>query len=1349
MNSFDQELQKKLLTTLTQKNIEFEVVFQGNAFPKKTNTLEDFLNVIKRLQTLDYNFINKGTETLDIFILNNNPIRVTLDKEQIIPFCKLNKLNESSITEILLKQNIKNETRLVNNQYNFVVNMKQEIPFDNIDFKKNINSEDYKNQFFNEHFSFIEKRFRHKKRYSFITKDGNFQIDLTIVRQSQGTSIYESNLFNKSKNYEIEIEYIGKKFTTSQSDNDRQSLIGKLMKLLKINITYILQVIQNSFYIISNSEKETVSTVFQSLLRSIYTKRKKTKINKLTEFLKWTRKQKNINFFEETTISKYFKSHKSPFYIQELYNNLKQINTRKKLSIEIICNKIESLIQYISNYSITKKKHSIGFKPNTLIMNNLHKEEEINILKNYTVTDKAEGEGKLLYILGSNHLSLENINNKQEIMNLVGKIYMIDKHSITYTGIKIDMNMKISNCIMNGEFMKLNKSKQYINRYLAYDLYYCNTVDYHEMPLLLIKGINCRIKKLNTIIKKIKSNKYFSITLKKFYIGNDIFKLSKKVLYDPNINYKLDGLIYTPAFSPVGYDEQNLYNSIDSIKINNYDLTFDRTWNSNLKWKDSSDNSIDFKIKYVQENNKDLILTNDQNQRYKTLHLYCGKFNEINKKYEEVLFIPTSPYDDTSYVVNVLINDNNIVMGEWDKFPIETNQVIEFSYDVDNRQWIPLRTRFDKTGTFGNDYFTANSIWKNMHMPITTDMITTGNNLLEWENVYFKTTNQINRNKSDILNLRNYHNKIKETQLKKIVSQLRSDNNTDIKLLELACGKGQDIHKWKQNKIEHIVGIDKMRDNIENPYNGAQTRYLNMNTKWTNDVTFLVGDCSKNIKNLDAFSNEHYKTMASKKLIGTFNLLSIQFAIHYFFENGEKIKMIIENIDEYLETNGYLIGCCFDGERIKQLLESIPINGNIKTKIWEIQKLFSVETNDEEYSPKKINVYIDSIGQNNMEYLVMFADLIELLKEKGIILQSLKTFEELGNEPQLKSYYNKMSHDEKTYSNLNNYFVFQKQTIQYSSDSEEESINETVSNESIETVQSSTSSTYEKLIIKIRDCMNLCYDIFEEYKLYLVGARIQDNNKKRMRVWNDFKPYLESLENVRNCIKDIKQYQDKKQEYKLLDYDYQLIKQYEIFLEQIELIQTKKQDSKIHINVRKENRYMLKTQEIQLLTNLLIECYEDFKNNEYNYKTIQQSKYYIASKIKYIHDFNKLFSKPIKEQLKLKNINLKEVVSTYNTFKKITIQYKLNSNISLSIKHDKTYLQAIKYIDSVFVKYKEQRTQNIPIKKTNAYMEIDLLKKIIQFLTNVEKGNITLDNENLINQSKIKSYQDLFMELVN
>ncbi len=1371
MNSFDINLQKRLLKTLNEKNIEFEILFHGvqfNSKKKNNNNLQTFLNLIKRCKAFDYQLVENGIETLDIFInSNNNPLRVTIDKNEIIKFCKLNKLSEQNINNILLKKKIKQNgfESLLNDEYNFTVNIKQEIDFSKINIETNINSKDYKNQFFNEYFPMLSKRFRLKKRYSFVTNDQLFRIDLTIVRQATGKNIVESNLFTKPKIYEIELEYIGPRFTKNKSDTEKKDIVITVIKQLKINIGYISQVIQDSFYIISKTERNIVYNTYNSLLQTIYKKRKRNKIGILTNFIKYVQNTTLDKLFNQDTIQHYFKNKKIPYYLKELYDNLININNKNKLSKQVILTKLNSILQYIEQYNIqpSNRTLSIGFKPSTLIMNNLHHEENISILDNYTVTDKAEGEGKILYIFGHNHINeLESNPNKQQIMDCLGKIYMIDHKSIIFTGM-ITNNTAYTNCIFNGEFMKFNKTNQYINRYLAYDLYYCNKRDYHEMPLLTKDGV-CRIKKLNNIINKLNKNEqkiHFSIALKQFYMGSNIFTLSNKIIENVTIDYKLDGLIYTPAYSPVGYDKIDNNNSIDNLIINNYDLQYGKTWFSNLKWKDSKDNSIDFKIKFVQnDNGKDIIVRDDNNKRYKIIHLYCGKFNKKTRKYEEVLFIPTSPYDENAYKVNVFIDDTDTVLGVWDNFPIEHNQVIEFTYELSTKKWIPLRTRFDKIGTFGNDYFTSNAIWKNMHMPITINMITTGKNIMEREYYYFKNDEFAIRTKSNIIALRNYHNKIKDVKLTEVVSMIRKDNsNKEIRLLEIACGKAQDIHKWKKNNIEYIIGIDKIRDNIENPYNGANARFLELTNKWTNNIHFLVGDCSRNIKNLDAFSLEFYRELASTQITSTYNLISIQFAIHYFFNNIESIQNIIRNIDENLENNGYFIGCCFDGSKIIKLLKDIPYKGTMKTKLWEIYKLFNpTDTTNEDddllYVPYKINVYIDSIGQNNIEYLVNFSYFIKLLEDKNIILISLDSFEELGKQSILKSFYDKMNQDEQTLSNLNSYFIFQKQHMH--NEEESDDILDDIDESEVITEQTDTTNILKQ---KIRSCMNLCYNIFEKYKLYLVGARVSTKNKsistssttkttksKKMYVWDDFKQYLDSIDNIQKCIEDIKQYKNNQKQYDLLEYDFNLIDQYELYLDQIKNIM-KNKNTFITKDIRKQNKELIKYQNTELLSKLLIECFEDFTQNNYNYENITQSKFYIASTI--LTNINVLFTKAIKIQLKSKQIDLTNIITSYQQFIKLNSMHKLIQRITNPTNSpDENYIIVMKQLETIFSNYTTQLSK-MSLIETDAYKHRLFIQQLINYITKINNKIIPLQDDTLVNQNLIHYYQKLFTEINN
>ena len=82
-----------------------------------------------------------------------------------------------------------------------------------------------------------------------------------------------------------------------------------------------------------------------------------------------------------------------------------------------------------------------------------------NINNNYTVTDKADGDRKLLFI------------------SSVGKIYLIDTNmNIQFTGART-LNNDNFNSILDGEHILNDKKNNYINLYAAFDIYYVNKKD--------------------------------------------------------------------------------------------------------------------------------------------------------------------------------------------------------------------------------------------------------------------------------------------------------------------------------------------------------------------------------------------------------------------------------------------------------------------------------------------------------------------------------------------------------------------------------------------------------------------------------------------------------------------------------------------------------------------------------------------------------------------------------------------------------------------------------------------------------------------------------------------------------
>ena len=110
---------------------------------------------------------------------------------------------------------------------------------------------------------------------------------------------------------------------------------------------------------------------------------------------------------------------------------------------------------------------------------------------------------------------------------------------------------------------------------------------------------------------------------------------------------------------------------------------------------------------------------------------------------------------------------------------------------------------------------------------------------------------------------------------------------------------------------------------------------------------FVQGNSTVNIKNGDALLNEKGKQIVKvvfgegpkdEKLLvkgvyknygigkSGFNVSSIQFAIHYVFENILTLNNFLKNVAECTKLNGYFIGTSYAGETIFRIKTKIKAN---------------------------------------------------------------------------------------------------------------------------------------------------------------------------------------------------------------------------------------------------------------------------------------------------------------------------------------------------------------------------------------------------------------------------------------
>ena len=234
-------------------------------------------------------------------------------------------------------------------------------------------------------------------------------------------------------------------------------------------------------------------------------------------------------------------------------------------------------------------------------------------------------------------------------------------------------------------------------------------------------------------------------------------------------------------------------------------------------------------------------------------------------------------------------------------------------------------------------------------------------NELERDDIYY---NQIKGPKVTRA-LRDFHNLVVKN---KLISTVSEPGDT---LIDYAVGKGGDIPKWISSNLSFVFGLDLSQDNIRNSVDGVCARYINYKQKFDTvpNALFVYGNSSKNIKNLSAINSEVGKQITQAvfgegpkdekilgrgvvksyaKAINGFNISSIQFAIHYMFENAETLHNFLTNLAECTKLGGYLIGTSFDGRKIFNLLNNLAeneiytfYNRDKTNKLLEITKKFN------------------------------------------------------------------------------------------------------------------------------------------------------------------------------------------------------------------------------------------------------------------------------------------------------------------------------------------------------------------------------------------------------------------------
>jgi len=693
------------------------------------------------------------------------------------------------------------------------------------------------------------------------------------------------------------------------------------------------------------------------------------------------------------------------------------------------------------------------------------------IRKGYCVTDKADGARRLLFIDPS------------------ARVYTIDTNGrIRYEGCRA--NPKFAYTLIDGEHILRDKFGNFINTYAAFDILMLSGKDVRRMPFT-VAGRDNRLRELTRAVKGLElrhladAGKLRVIT-KQFYASDNIFTDSATVLdkiQKGEYPYETDGLIYTPKELGMGEG------------IPNWPVNHKATWAAAFKWKPPSHNTIDFLVDAVRDG-QGKIMTGSVSEpgqdlsglsSIRTYHLLqlrvgydknrhgvmnaCQMVLDGEKltrgrrgedSYLPARFVPRDPYDPLAWQCKLFATHNGELLTENGKEVIEDHSIVEFRRDLSAEpgfQWKPIRVRHDKTGelrsgikNYGNAYHVAESVWNSIYNPVTEEMLRTGENIPQpGGDAYYVG----GKGRRMFRAMRDFHNQVVKRRL------IMSVSRPNATLVDLAVGKAGDLPKWTEAKLGFVYGIDISTDNIQNPMDGACMRYLEASSgrRRVPQCIFLQGTSALDIPSGKAFSSTGSKRV-NAAILGTigkgvdisqelgagvaavrnkgkggFDVVSCQFATHYFFENRDTLTTFLDNVVALCKPGGYFIGTCYDGQRVFDALRDKEVGDGISLQeegevLVSITKDYESDTfrADDTSLGYPITVTQESIGKPAQEYLVNLEYLTKELRIRGLVpAPSAVTRGAQGGQlrPAEKEAL-QMGEAEKRLSFLNAYFVFQR-----------------------------------------------------------------------------------------------------------------------------------------------------------------------------------------------------------------------------------------------------------------------------------------------------------------------------------
>ncbi|KAI0328103.1 hypothetical protein GY45DRAFT_1029121 [Cubamyces sp. BRFM 1775] len=247
------------------------------------------------------------------------------------------------------------------------------------------------------------------------------------------------------------------------------------------------------------------------------------------------------------------------------------------------------------------------------------------------------------------------------------------------------------------------------------------------------------------------------------------------------------------------------------------------------------------------------------------------------------------------------------------------------------------------------------------------------------------------RQESPIIGLKSFNNWVKSVLITRFAHpalsaspSARRGTRMRGRVLDMGCGKGGDLTKWAKANVAEYVGLDIAAVSIDQ----AQKRHS------TSRGSRFVA----NFFALDCYSHVLSDALPLHLLENPFDVVSMQFCMHYAFESETKARIMLQNVSTWLRPGGIFVGTIPNAKQLMEQLDALPPDS--KELSWgnNVYRIRFEERDSRPIFGHRYWFYLQDAVDDVPEYVVHWENFVQLAAEYDLHPVYKKEFHEIFEE---------------------------------------------------------------------------------------------------------------------------------------------------------------------------------------------------------------------------------------------------------------------------------------------------------------------------------------------------------------